>query len=155
MFVIFVAKIWSPSIHESSPKAVQTCLVRGTLRIFTHKGAHKNWRYIKFAMLFGMEPVNLLLWKSLHPNEYTQVGFRCQTQCSPHERCVVAILFLTHPPFIYLGITAQDNPFKANNEFVETRIPTFEKGTSNCRCSWKCSLNIPSHRVPLRYALCP
>ena len=37
-----------------------------------------------------------------------------------------ALCFLSHPPFISLGIPAQINPFKAHNDYIETKIFTWK-----------------------------
>ena len=74
MFAIFVAKIWFHSLHESSPKGVQTCLGIETPHIVPHKEAHKYCKDVKFPMMSGMR-FNWLPERYLHPNIHTRVGF--------------------------------------------------------------------------------
>ena len=65
-------------------------------------------------MLFGMELVNWFRERFLHPNLF-RGWVRCEIQCSPHHICMnSATYFLSHSPFIYLGLLAQNNPFKAS-----------------------------------------
>ena len=142
MFAIFVAKIWFQSYLWMFRYALWE-----RPSDFQHtRVAHKFWRDVKFPKLSGMGPVNKLLLKFLHPNICTQVGLG--VKCSVHHMKYAlhsAFCFFSQPPFISLGITAQNNPSKAHNDSIETRIPTWKWGMSNSRCSRKCSLRIPSH----------
>ena len=58
--------------------------------------------------------------------KYTYTGWvRCQIQCLPHQVCIaISFLFLSRPPFIYLGLATENDPFKAHNDLIKTRIPT-------------------------------
>ena len=154
MFAIFVANLWFQSIHESSPKDIQTCLVRENLNFSTHKGAHKYRRDVKFPMLFGMELVKRLWSRPLHPNIHTEVGFGIKFNVHHIKYALYSALYFQ--VIIHSGLAAQNYPFKADNNSIETRIPTWKWRMSNSRWFRKCSLRIPSHRgLPLRYALCP
>ena len=65
-YLLFLSQ--KSGFHQSSPKSVLTCLVRKTLQCLTHKGAHNFWRDVKFPMLSGMEPLNLLSNRNLIAN---------------------------------------------------------------------------------------
>ena len=102
MIVIFVANVQFHSIHESSPRGVQTCLVFETLLFFTQKLAHKYRRIVKFPMLSGMGPVNWLLDRFLHPNIRTWVGFGVKfifTTSGMH--CILLFIFELNSLYLF------------------------------------------------------
>ena len=65
--------------------------------IFYTLEAHNSRRDVKFPMLSGMEPVNWLRERSLHPNVYTsQVTYEIQSL--PHlVRIAFCNSFITNP----------------------------------------------------------
>ena len=95
-------------------------------------------------MLWGMDPVKLFALSSLHPNIQTQIG--CGAKFNAHR-----IKYALHSAIYFQVISpssiiaAQNNPYKAHNGSIETRIPTWKWGMSNSRWFRKRSLRISSH----------
>ena len=122
-------------------------------------------------MLSGMEPIKLFLETRLHPNIHTEVGLGVKFNVYHIKYALHSTAYyLSYPPFIHLGLAAQNNPYIAHNYSIETRVPPWKWGMSNSRCSWEYSLRIPSQRglcpqyflsahkiwsMTLRYALSP
>ena len=126
LFAIFVAKIWLQSIHEFYPKLSKThddllfCIL---LRNITHKYI----RYFKFPMLFGMEPVNWLAFRSLHPKMHTWVrwGENFSVYYIMHALRSGVHLF-RFPPIIYLGLGAQNHLFTTKSSYALENITLFD-----------------------------
>lgn len=80
---------------------------------------------IKLQILSGMELVKLLSLRNLHPNIHTQFGSGVKFNVYHNKYALhTAIYFFCHPILIYLGLATHNNPFRAHNDSIETRIPT-------------------------------
>ena len=113
-------KSYNKAIYESSPISVLICLVRETLRFFSHKGCSQVLKRCQISDAVWDGACQIVKLKT-SATKFIYTGWVwCQIQCSPSS----AIYFITHPPLIYLGITAPKNPFKAHNDSIETRVPT-------------------------------
>ena len=83
---------------------------------------HKLVRSVKYPMLRGMEPFNWLLPRYLHPNIYTS-WVRYQPNVYQIKYALHSTFhFFSHPSFIYLGLGAQNDPFKAQSCYAVDSI---------------------------------
>ena len=84
-----------------------------TLQFCLQKGAHKYLRDVIFPMLFGIEPVSWLLYRALHSNIQTRIGFGVEFNVRHIKYCcIAAINILSHPLFISLGRMALNKFFQ-------------------------------------------
>ena len=125
-FAIFVAKIWFQSIHESSPKGVQTCHVRETLR-FLPQGLLTSFEEMSnFQCRLGWG-LSVGCYLDSCTQIYTRVGLGVTFNVHHMKYALHSDLYHFSPPhFISLRITAQNNPFKAHNDSTWTRLPALK-----------------------------
>ena len=78
-------------------------------------------------MLSGMGPMNWLSFRYLHPNIYTWVGLGVNFNVHHMKYALHSALFFFSPPhIIFLGIIAQNNPFKAHSDSTKDKVTRFK-----------------------------
>ena len=119
-----LGKYDNKAIYESSPKGVRYALWERHSDFYHTRAAHRSWRDVRFPKMSGMGPVNWLYCRYLHPNVCSRVGLEVNFNVHHMKYALhFALCFFGQPPSISLWITIQNNPFKASDDSIETRLP--------------------------------
>ena len=139
------------AIYESYPKGVQTCHVRETLWFLTKQGLLTSLEEMSNSQCCLGWGLSVGCYLDICTQIYTWDGLGVNFNVRHMKYALHSALHFFSPAhFIFLGITAQNNPFKAHNDSTRTRLPALKYWMSNSRCSRKYKLRIPSHG-----GLCP
>ena len=87
------------AIYESSPKGVQTCLGRETLRISPHKGCSQVLKRCQIPNVVW-DGAHQIVASQISAPKYMYTGWvKCQMQYSQHEECIAfcSLIFLSSP----------------------------------------------------------